>query len=78
MNANGGSIRPLIVLTGKFQEGKSTLINQLLGGKYARTGNGLSTTRCCVRYCYGESESVRGGLPERPVAEADAGGHSGI
>ena len=59
MNASGVSIRPLIVLTGKFQEGKSTLINQLLGGKYARTGNGLSTTRCCVRYCYGESESVR-------------------
>lgn len=35
---------PIVAVVGKFQEGKSSLINALLGDRYAQTGSGLRTT----------------------------------
>ena len=45
-----------ITIAGRFQQGKSTLVNCLLGEKFAETGNGLRTTACCTMYKYGEKK----------------------
>lgn len=42
-----------ITIAGRFQQGKSTLVNCLLEGKFAETGNGLRTTACNTVYRYG-------------------------
>ena len=42
-----------ITIVGRFQQGKSTLVNCLLEGKFAETGNGLRTTACNTVYRYG-------------------------
>ena len=42
-----------ITIAGRFQQGKSTLVNCLLGEKFAETGNGLRTTACNTVYRYG-------------------------
>lgn len=46
-----------VVLVGQFQDGKSTLINCLLGGIYALEGVGTRTTACRTVYAY-SSEAV--------------------
>lgn len=42
-----------ITIAGRFQQGKSTLLNCLLEGEFAETGNGLRTTACNTVYRYG-------------------------
>lgn len=49
---------PIVAVVGKYQDGKSSLINALLGGRYAQTGCGLRTTGCCAYYRYGEKFSA--------------------
>jgi hypothetical protein len=51
--------RPTIGIAGLFQQGKSTLLNCLLHGCYARTGDGLATTHILTRYRHGLFEEVR-------------------
>jgi len=49
-----------IGILGAFQNGKSTLVNCLLGREVARTGGyGKSVTSVNTKYCYGNSEMVR-------------------
>ena len=51
---------PLLVLTGEYQNGKSTFLNCLLGGRYAVEGEGLATTKYNARYRFGNCTMVRG------------------
>ncbi len=51
---------PLLVLTGEYQNGKSTFLNCLLGGRYAVEGEGLVTTKYNARYRFGNCTMVRG------------------
>ena len=51
---------PLLVLTGEYQNGKSTFLNCLLGGRYAVEGDGLVTTKYNARYRFGNCTMVRG------------------
>lgn len=46
---------PSIAIAGRFQVGKSTLLNCLLQKKYSKTGNGCATTRRCLYFRYGIS-----------------------
>lgn len=48
-----------ITITGRFQQGKSTLLNCLLEKKYVKTGDGCVTTRCCSYFRFGTPESFR-------------------
>lgn len=53
-------VKLTIGILGAFQNGKSTLVNCLLGREVARTGGyGKSVTSVNTRYSYGESEMVR-------------------
>jgi len=47
-----------IALTGGFQQGKSLLVNCLLGRRVAAVGNGLRTTPWPVWYQWGDEEKV--------------------
>lgn len=49
---------PKITIAGEFQNGKSTLVNCLLGAKYAPTGHGCRTTSCCTYFFYGETNTA--------------------
>lgn len=49
---------PKITIVGEFQNGKSTLVNCLLGAKYAPTGHGCRTTSCCTHFLYGETNAA--------------------
>lgn len=49
---------PKITIVGEFQNGKSTLVNCLLGAKYAPTGHGCRTTSCCTHFLYGETNAT--------------------
>lgn len=49
---------PKITIAGEFQNGKSTLVNCLLGAKYAPTGHGCRTTSCCTHFLYGETNTA--------------------
>lgn len=49
---------PKITIAGEFQNGKSTLVNCLLGAKYAPTGHGCRTTSCCTYFLYGETNAA--------------------
>lgn len=51
--------KPTLVILGQFQNGKSTLLNCLLGGEYAIQGEGLATTNCIVRYTMGDMPEIR-------------------
>ena len=51
---------PLLVLTGEYQNGKSTFLNCLLGGRYAVEGEGLVTTKYNARYRFSNCTMVRG------------------
>lgn len=41
-----------VLLAGQYQNGKSTFINCLLGGEYAKEGAGLHTTAYSTKYTY--------------------------
>ncbi|MGI5868156.1 MAG: dynamin family protein [Kiritimatiellia bacterium] len=58
-NKAGTQKTPVAVVAGAFQNGKSTLVNCLLDGNYARMGQGCRTTVCCTRFVYGEAEEAR-------------------
>lgn len=63
---------PIVAVVGKYQDGKSSLINALLGGRYAQTGSGNRTTGCCAYYRYGEKFSASLAEPSgghRPVSQ---------
>ena len=51
--------KPTLVILGQFQNGKSTLLNCLLGGEYAIQGEGLATTNCIARYTMGDMLEIR-------------------
>jgi hypothetical protein len=51
-------MNPKVGVVGCFQNGKSTLVNCLLDGYFAPTGDGLPTTHLATRYTYGEIETV--------------------
>jgi Predicted GTPases len=50
--------KPNVAVLGRFQIGKSTLINCLLDDRVARTGEGIATTRISTIYTYGQIPSV--------------------
>ena len=52
--AGGIAKKPLLVLSGQYQNGKSTFLNCLLGGSYAVEGSGLTTTRYNAKYVFGD------------------------
>ncbi len=52
-----GSPTAKVLLAGQYQNGKSTLINCLLGGDYAIEGDGCHTTACRTVYSYSEGTS---------------------
>lgn len=58
--SNSNCKKPLLVLTGQYQNGKSTLLNCLLGGLYAMEGKGLVTTKYNTRYSFGDCNMYRG------------------
>ncbi len=63
-----------VAIVGGFQNGKSTLINCLLGARVATVGQGLATTRITVEYRYGDKNYVAAVGPsgerfETPVSE---------
>lgn len=51
--------KPLLAIVGQFQNGKSTLLNCLLGGSYAVVGAGTVTTRYNTKYSFGEYLSAQ-------------------
>lgn len=51
--------KPTLAIVGRYQNGKSTLLNCLLGGYYAIQGDGLATTRYNATYIFGEIPEVR-------------------
>lgn len=59
------SDKPLLVITGKYQNGKSTFLNCLLGGHYAVEGKGLVTTKYNAKYYFGDCRTMRIVLPGR-------------
>ena len=51
--------KPTLAIVGQYQNGKSTLLNCLLGGCYAIQGGGLATTRYNATYTFGEIPEIR-------------------
>ena len=51
--------KPLLVIMGQYQNGKSTFLNCLLGGHYAVEGKGLITTKYNAKYCFGDCQMLR-------------------
>lgn len=51
---NPADAKPLLALTGQYQNGKSTLLNCLLGGFYAVEGGGTVTTKYNAKYRFGD------------------------
>ena len=71
MTASSTPRRPRVAIVGRFQQGKSTLVNCLLDGRVAVTGVGLRTTCIETTYHFSEIEDVRIQVPhqaERRVA----------
>lgn len=54
-----GARKPLLALTGPYQNGKSTFLNCLLGGGYAAEGDGTATTKFNARYFFGDVRGAR-------------------
>lgn len=54
MQNKGLPRKPLLGLTGQYQNGKSTFLNCLLGGDYAVEGDGLVTTKYNAKYFWGD------------------------
>lgn len=48
------SNKPTVAIVGGFQQGKSTLVNCLLGEECAVIGNNMATTIGCVKYEFGK------------------------
>ena len=58
--------KPLLAISGQFQNGKSTFLNCLLGGDYATEGEGTSaTTKHNTRYIYGDFSEIREITPDK-------------
>lgn len=51
--------KPTLAIVGQYQNGKSTLLNCLLGGRYSIQGRGLATTRYNTTYTFGEIPEMR-------------------
>lgn len=51
--------KPTLAIVGQYQNGKSTLLNCLLGGCYSIQGGGLATTRYIATYTFGEIPEMR-------------------
>ena len=71
--------KPLLVITGQYQNGKSTFLNCLLGGHYAVEGKGLITTKYNAKYCFGDYQMLRvippvtGSLAEKKIYDSISG-----
>lgn len=63
--------KPTLAIVGQFQNGKSTLLNCLLGGRYAIQGEGLATTQYNATYIFGEIPEIRILSPNGRFATAD-------
>lgn len=63
------SDKPLLVITGKYQNGKSTFLNCLLGGYYAVEGQGLITTKYNAKYFFGDCKTMQIVSPGRRTRE---------
>jgi hypothetical protein len=50
--------KPKVAVMGCFQNGKSTLVNCLLGGFWALLGDGKATTSIATRYKYSDTNKV--------------------
>ncbi len=59
--------KPLVVVTGTFQRGKSTLINGLIGCSVAEVGQGIATTHGWTRFRAGAANSVEAVAPDGNV-----------
>ena len=57
--ADAKNRKPTLAIVGQYQNGKSTLLNCLLGGCYAIQGGGLATTRYNATYTFGEIPEMR-------------------
>lgn len=74
-------MKPIRVgIMGEFQDGKSLLVNSLIGGNFAMVGNGLATTPFAATYHWAERETVRllsvgGGVARRFDSVAVFMGH---
>lgn len=64
-------LKPTLAIIGQYQNGKSTLLNCLLGGRYSMQGGGLATTRCNTTYTFGEIPEMRILLPNGGFETAD-------
>jgi GTP-binding protein EngB required for normal cell division len=51
---------PIVAFVGCFQDGKSTLINAVLGEECAQVGDGVATTLVPTLYKYGGASAARG------------------
>ena len=58
-SAEASSKKPLLALTGQYQNGKSTFLNCLLGGSYAVEGDGRVTTRYLTRYMFSDVQEAQ-------------------
>lgn len=59
--------KPLVVVAGTFQRGKSTLINGLIGHAVAEVGEGIATTHGWMRYRSGRQECIEAVAPNGRV-----------
>ncbi len=59
--------KPLVVVSGTFQRGKSTLINGLIGHAVAEVGEGIATTHGWTRYRSGKQECIEAVAPDGKV-----------
>lgn len=59
--------KPLVVVAGTFQRGKSTLINGLIGHAVAEVGEGIATTHGWTRYRLGREACIEAVAPDGQV-----------
>ncbi len=56
--------KPLVVVAGTFQRGKSTLINGLIGHAVAEVGEGIATTHGWTRFRSGQDDCIEAVAPD--------------
>lgn len=56
--------KPLVVVAGTFQRGKSTLVNGLIGHTVADVGQGIATTHGWTRFRSGRDECIEAVAPD--------------
>ena len=61
------SRKPLVVVAGTFQRGKSTLINGLIGHTVAEVGEGIATTHGWTRFRSGINDCIEALAPDGKV-----------